>query len=249
MSEVINGIQVIEVRGIRVLTTKQIAKAYGVEEWRIKQNFSNNRARYIEGKHFIELSGRELKELKDRVENIYPAKRTGAENFYPVKAAGAENFYHACDGSCIVGKTANKLYLWTERGALLHAKSLNTDQAWEVYDRLVDFYFRAKERQQDKPKEQKEAVAPVQQTVPVHKAHPMKITVVDVPDNAQVQEILKKLRKDIAGIDAVIDQFSRYITKEDYERLGRVADLMAMGLYKDTLRLADIQPNVVEKTL
>jgi hypothetical protein len=27
---------------------------------------------------------------------------------------------------------------------LLHAKSLNTDQAWEVYDRLVETYFRAR---------------------------------------------------------------------------------------------------------
>lgn len=35
----------------------------------------------------------------------------------------------------------NKLYLWTEKGAFLHAKSLNTDTAWEVYDRLVDNYF------------------------------------------------------------------------------------------------------------
>lgn len=35
----------------------------------------------------------------------------------------------------------NKLYLWTEKGAFLHAKSLNTDKAWEVYDRLVDDYF------------------------------------------------------------------------------------------------------------
>lgn len=36
----------------------------------------------------------------------------------------------------------NKLYLWTEKGALLHAKSLNTDKAWEVYDMLVEHYFR-----------------------------------------------------------------------------------------------------------
>ena len=41
------------------------------------------------------------------------------------------------DGS----KKASKLYLWTEKGAFLHAKSLNTDMAWEVYDRLVDNYF------------------------------------------------------------------------------------------------------------
>ena len=44
------------------------------------------------------------------------------------------------DGS----KKASKLYLWTEKGAFLHAKSLNTDTAWEVYDRLVDNYFNKK---------------------------------------------------------------------------------------------------------
>lgn len=38
----------------------------------------------------------------------------------------------------------NRIYLWTERGALLHAKSLNTDKAWEVYDLLVEHYFRSK---------------------------------------------------------------------------------------------------------
>lgn len=40
---------------------------------------------------------------------------------------------------------ANKFYLWTEKGAFLHAKSLNTDTAWEVYDELVDNYFKRKE--------------------------------------------------------------------------------------------------------
>lgn len=39
----------------------------------------------------------------------------------------------------------NTLYLWTERGALLHAKSLNTDKAWEVHDFLIDTYFRVQE--------------------------------------------------------------------------------------------------------
>lgn len=40
---------------------------------------------------------------------------------------------------------ANKFYLWTQKGCLLHAKSLNTDTAWEVYDRLVDNYFEKKD--------------------------------------------------------------------------------------------------------
>lgn len=47
----------------------------------------------------------------------------------------------------------NKLYLWTEKGAFLHAKSLNTDKAWEVYDRLVDEYFEKPQAKQLSPVE------------------------------------------------------------------------------------------------
>lgn len=46
-----------------------------------------------------------------------------------------------------VGKFANQLYLWTEKGALLHAKSLGTDEAWDMYDILVDTYFKVQEQQ------------------------------------------------------------------------------------------------------
>lgn len=42
----------------------------------------------------------------------------------------------------------NKLYLWTEKGAWLHAKSLNTDEAWDAYALLVDDYYRVKEEVQ-----------------------------------------------------------------------------------------------------
>ena len=41
-------------------------------------------------------------------------------------------------------------YLWTEKGAFLHAKSLNTDEAWEVYDRLVESYFRVRQKAIDR---------------------------------------------------------------------------------------------------
>ncbi|MDP4116190.1 MAG: ORF6N domain-containing protein [Bacteroidota bacterium] len=39
----------------------------------------------------------------------------------------------------------NVMYIWTERGAFRHAKSLNNDKAWEVYDQLVENYFKSKE--------------------------------------------------------------------------------------------------------
>lgn len=105
-----NNLTITEYKNIRVLTTHQIAEAYGTDTKIISKNFSRNKERYIEGKHFICLEGEELKEFK--------TKR------------------HFDDSSRI-----NKLYLWTEKGAFLHAKSLNTDKAWEVYDRLVDEYF------------------------------------------------------------------------------------------------------------
>lgn len=103
-----NELQITEYKDIRVLTTQQIAEAYGTDGKTISYNFNHNKDRYLEGKHFICLTGDELRafrEIHDLPTNL------------------------------------NKIYLWTEKGAFLHAKSLNTDTAWEVYDRLVDNYF------------------------------------------------------------------------------------------------------------
>lgn len=101
-------LQITEYKNVRVLTTQQIAEAYGTDNKTISYNFNHNKDRYVDGKHFICLTGEELRafrEIHDLPSNL------------------------------------NKIYLWTEKGAFLHAKSLNTDTAWEVYDRLVDNYF------------------------------------------------------------------------------------------------------------
>ncbi|WP_409015684.1 ORF6N domain-containing protein [Anaerostipes caccae] len=95
---------------IRVLTTQQIADAYETESQVITNNFNRNKDRYASGKHFICLTGNELRNFRAKNQNdVLP--------------------------------NANRLYLWTKKGAFLHAKSLNTDKAWEVYDKLVDHYF------------------------------------------------------------------------------------------------------------
>lgn len=99
---------------IRVLTTQQIADAYETESQVITNNFNRNKDRYVSGKHFIYLTGNELRNFRAKNQNdVLP--------------------------------NANRLYLWTKKGAFLHAKSLNTDTAWEVYDKLVDTYFMKKE--------------------------------------------------------------------------------------------------------
>ena len=104
------NLEVVEYKNIRVLTTQQIAEAYGTDVQVITNNYNRNKSRYITGKHYVCLTGDELREFRAKNQNdVLP--------------------------------NANKFYLWTEKGAFLHAKSLNTDKAWEVYDRLVDSYF------------------------------------------------------------------------------------------------------------
>ena len=107
----------VEQNGQRVLTTAQLAECYGTDSKIIANNFNRNKEHYEENKHYICLKGAELQEFKT------------VHQF-------DEQFKHSA-----------KVYLWTERGALLHAKSLNTDKAWEVYENLMEFYFAVKEKQ------------------------------------------------------------------------------------------------------
>ena len=48
-----NNLTVTEYKNIRVLTTQQIAEAYGTDSKTISYNFNHNKGRYKEGKHFI----------------------------------------------------------------------------------------------------------------------------------------------------------------------------------------------------
>jgi ORF6C domain/ORF6N domain len=49
-------------------------------------------------------------------------------------------------GQIDLPQNLNRLYLWTEKGAWLHAKSLNTDLAWDAYEMLVDDYYQKREQ-------------------------------------------------------------------------------------------------------
>ena len=54
----------IEQEGQRVLTTAQLAEAYGTDSKVITKNFNRNITRYIESKHFYCLKGDALREFK-----------------------------------------------------------------------------------------------------------------------------------------------------------------------------------------
>ncbi|ENA4604954.1 ORF6N domain-containing protein [Escherichia coli] len=97
---------------IPVITTELLAHLYGTKIKNISDNFLNNTTRFMPGKHYFKIEKNELREFKNRPETIG-----------------------------LVGKNARSLILWTERGAARHAKMLETDRAWDVFEKLEDCYF------------------------------------------------------------------------------------------------------------
>ena len=110
----------IEWNNQRIMTTKLVAECYETEEVNIKTNFNRNKERFIEGKHYFKLAGEELKQFKMLV----------------------------TDSNEVSSKTS-VLYLWTDKGMLRHAKILDNDKAWEVYEMLEDTYFKVQDIKQD----------------------------------------------------------------------------------------------------
>ena len=101
---------------IPVITTDILAQLYGAEVNNIQQNFKRNASRFVVGKHFFKLEGNELRDFKNKLTNCQ-----------------------------LVAPRAKHLILWAERGAARHAKMLETDLAWEVFEKLEDCYFSQKQ--------------------------------------------------------------------------------------------------------
>ncbi|EJD4870979.1 ORF6N domain-containing protein [Escherichia coli] len=109
---------------IPVITTELLAQLYGAEVKNIQNNYARNAERFIEGKHFFKVAGDALKNLRVALnysQNLQPSLR------------GLQ-----------ISPKARSLILWTERGAARHAKMLETDRAWEVFEKLEDSYFSQK---------------------------------------------------------------------------------------------------------
>lgn len=107
---------VIHYKGKRVCTTQQLADLYGADAAQLRKNYQRNKDRFEEGKHFIKLEGDELRAFKaDRV-----------------------SFGHSDESN---ENKARAVMLWTERGAMRHAKMLETDGAWEAFEEMEDVYF------------------------------------------------------------------------------------------------------------
>ncbi|ECN8543067.1 ORF6N domain-containing protein [Salmonella enterica subsp. enterica serovar Newport] len=159
-------LQRIEYRGQRVVTTEQLAAGYGASIKNIQDNFLNNRRRFIEGKHFFRVEGDELRELKNRPEIIG-----------------------------LVGKNARSLTLWTERGAANHAKMLETDQAWNYHEDLVEFYFN-----------QRDAIAAPSTQVALSRKE-LALMVIEAEERAEATALENKT------LNATVESLEKHFTK------------------------------------
>ncbi len=201
------NLTVIQLKGQRVLTTRQLATAYETDVKVIQNNFSRNKERYVAGKHYIYMDRDELREVK----TTYPQ----------------------FEGEL---KRTSRTHFWTEKGALLHAKSLNTDKAWEVYDYLVDFYFRAKE------------VIPVQeQPKPASVKDQSDREVVDIPENMEIQEAIKEAEDYITALSVALKEYNMYRSKKSYENYYMMLNNLSVTTTRKLLDLLELKPNMVIK--
>ena len=198
--------QITEYHGIRVLTSSQIAEMYGTDAKTISYNFSYNKKKYVEGKHYIKLEGHELRAFKASPE------------------------FPDCH------KYSAHLYLWTEKGALLHAKSLNTDKAWEVYDYLVDYYFRAEEQRK---------VPVTVDTKP--KSRPNTRMVVDVPENPEILKAIQKIKDDLTCMNVLLDDCKKYVEEDTYVERRKSAAGVVHIIVKDWTSLLNLKPKIIQK--
>ena len=193
-------ISIIEYKGARVLTTQQLAEAYGTDNKIIYNNFNRNKDRYIEGKHYICLKGEDKRTFLNR---------------------------NQIDDS---SKYAKAIYLWTEKGTFLHAKSLNTDTAWDVYDRLVESYFRVRQitdnRTLSENKELIQALAQIQELT--QRIDDMQAMMQDMAEkqNLLEQENTGNKRFNPYGADNIAELEGR--KKELYRLTSKVADIYGL---------------------
>lgn len=144
-------LQIVEYEGQRVLTSRQIAELYESDKKYVSNAFNNNKRRFAEGKHYFVLTGDKLKNFRQVIES--QANNICVLENQEYKSEGevcvpSRTEYKSGDKVCdsqngdykYLAKT-RKLYLWTKKGAMLIAKIIDTDKAWEVCERLVDFYF------------------------------------------------------------------------------------------------------------
>lgn len=129
----------------------------------------------------------------------------------------------------------NRLFLWTEKGAFNHTKSLSTDAAWDAYQNLVDQYFR-----------QREALKTIQAAfrVPTTFAEALRLAAEEAERNqqllsennvlrleaAQAHEEVEEIKEELEKAQPKIEVFEDFFSdKGDVIDMNTAAGIVDMG--------------------
>lgn len=96
---------------LRVLTSAQLAESFKTDSKTINRNFQRNQDQFQLGVHYFALTGEDLKSFKGERQND------------------------------VTLKYVSVLYLWTEKGAFLHAQFSKSKQAKDAYRALINSYY------------------------------------------------------------------------------------------------------------
>lgn len=97
----------------RVLLSVQLAESYKCSPKNISDNFNRAKEHFKEGIHYFKLEGLVLRSFREYSEKI----------------------------GLVIPLNTPRLYLWTYQGCVRHCKSINTPEAWEVFNDLENNYF------------------------------------------------------------------------------------------------------------
>jgi len=174
-----------------VVTTELLAKLYGTKPHNLVKNFRENQDRFVEGKHYFKVVGPQLADLRATFSDLQ------------------------------ISPKARHLILWTERGAARHAKMLETDQAWDVFEKLEDCYFR---RQDDR-----NARSTLKDRIPLHYAAVGIMATLGLPQGRsyQMMNLYAKVRRmsqmTRGQVSETTDFTERLLhgmaTRQDFERI------------------------------
>lgn len=187
-----NDFPIIKYKNALVITSDQVANMYGTTKRVVSNDFNRNKSKFTEGKHYFKLTGEELKQFRD-IQNLQSSQR----------------------GLQISGKTRT-IYLWTNRGALLLAKIIDTDIAWTAYEKLVDFYFDKKDDEQVSEDQLSGGMEIPERRIPVRTA------TTPVPLQTNFYEIYKRKMENLAVKTGVSVSF---VYHKIYEYVNETYDI------------------------
>lgn len=72
---------------------------------------------------------------------------------------------------------------------------------------------------------------------------------VDIPINDKAQDLMRELKKNMSGLEAVLDIYNCYSTEEDNQKTAYMVRTLGFSVANIAYNLSEIKPKLIEKIL